>query len=115
MSEEKLRRQNRVVIILVILLIIAGLTIHQYFNYALRPANYDDHQKVTIIIPRGATDHRVATIMKKHGLVRSKFVFDYYLQTHKMNGIKAGRFHLERSSSVPELVTTLQESRAAKK
>lgn len=115
MNEEKLRQQNRIVIVLIILLIIAGLAIHQYFNYALQPVNHDEHQKVTVIIPRGATDRRVAGIMKKHGLVRSKFVFDYYLQTHKTNGIKSGKFYLRRSSSVPELVTTLQKDQAAKK
>ncbi|MCH3923077.1 endolytic transglycosylase MltG [Limosilactobacillus sp.] len=115
MSKEQLRRQNRIVIALVVVLIIVGLSIHQYFNYALKPVDADSKQRVTVVVPKGATDHSVAVLMKKHHLVRSQFVFDYYLQTHKTNGIKAGKFRLKRSSSIPELVMTLQENQAAKK
>lgn len=115
MNDEQLKKQNRLVLILLVLVVIAGLAIHQYFNYSLQPVDPSDHQKVTVVIPTGATDHRVARILKKHRLVRSQFVFDYYLQTHKTNGVKAGKFRLKRSASVPELAGVLQQNQAAKK
>lgn len=115
MNNERLKHQNRLVLCLIAALIIIGLAIHQYFNYSLRAVNEDDHQRVTVVIPAGATDQRVAEILKDHRLVRSQFVFDYYLQTHKTHGVKAGKFRLSRSATVPELAATLQQNRAAKK
>lgn len=115
MNNDRLKRQNRLVLCLVAILVLAGLAIHQYFNYSLRAVDANDHQRVTVTIPAGATDHRVARILKEHGLVRSQFVFDYYLQTHKTHGVKAGKFRLSRSATVPELAGILQQNRAAKK
>lgn len=115
MKEEQLRRQNRLVVVLIILLVAIGLGIHQFFNYSLQPVAKNDRQTVTVVIPSGATDSEVAQIMKKHHLVRSRYVFDYYLQTHKTEGVKAGRFMLRRSLSVQELVAKLQQNQAAKK
>ncbi|MGM9892289.1 endolytic transglycosylase MltG [Limosilactobacillus sp.] len=114
MDEEKLKRQNRLVIGLVFVLIIAGLAIHQYFNYALRPVTPQSQSRVTVVIPRGTTDDEVGTILQKKRLIRSAFVFSYYLQTHKTSGVKAGRFVVKRSLTVPQIVNQLQDSRAAK-
>ena len=115
MNNDQLKRQNRLVLLRIVVIVIAGLAIHQYFNYSLQPVDSSSQQRVTVVIPAGATDHRVAKIMKEHRLVRSQFVFYYYLQTHKTHGVKAGKFHLTRSATVPELAGILQQSRAAKK
>lgn len=37
MEEQKLKKQNRLVLVILVLLVATGLAIHQYFNYALRP------------------------------------------------------------------------------
>ena len=41
MEEQKLKKQNRLVLVILVLLVATGLAIHQYFNYALRPARND--------------------------------------------------------------------------
>lgn len=110
-----MKRQNRLVLCLVVALVVVGLAIHQYFNYSLKAVDAGDQRRVTVVIPAGATDHQVARILKGHGLVRSQFVFDYYLQTHKTHGVKAGKFRLSRSATVPELAGILQQNRAAKR
>lgn len=99
-----------VAVVLLVLLAI-GLTVHQVFNYDLRPVDRNDQQPVTVVIPPGATDKQVATLLKKQGLIRSAYVFDYYLQTHKSDGVKAGRFKLTRSLSTPQLVHRLQQTK----
>lgn len=114
MTNEKLRRQNRFVLILLIILVCCGLGIHQYFNYALRPVNPSASQVVRVEIPQGATDHQVGTILKEKQLVRSSFVCDYYLQTHKEAGVKAGTFKLKASYTTPQIVKLLQESRESR-
>lgn len=111
MTNEKLRRQNRIVIVILIILICCGLGIHQYFNYALRPVNPSANQVVNVKIPQGATDHQVGVILREKRLVRSSFVCDYYLQTHKESGVKAGTFKLKASYSTPQIISLLQESR----
>lgn len=115
MEKEQLRRQNRVVVILVVILVCVGLGIHQFFNYSLKPVSHGNNEIVTVTIPKGATDHQVARILKQHRLVRSQYVFSYYLQTHKTGGVKAGKFRLKRSASVPEIATKLQQNKSAKK
>lgn len=114
MDDKKLKRQNRIVLVLLGILVVTGLAIHQYFNYALQPVNGGNHTRVMVTIPRGATDDEVGTILKQKHLVRSSFVFSYYLQTHKTAGVKAGRFTLNRSLTVPQITEQLQTSRAAK-
>lgn len=115
MDEQKLKKQNRLVLGILLLLAVAGLAIHQYFNHALRPVDTTNRQQVTVTVPSGATDDEVAAILKEKGLVRSGYVFSYYLQTHKTKGVKAGKFRLSRAQSVPQMVTELQSSRAAKR
>lgn len=115
LKNEQLRRQNRFVLVLILAVIILALGIHHFFNQSLQPVAVSDQRVVKVTIPKGATDHEVAQIMKSHQLVRSQYVFYYYLQTHKTAGVKAGKFKLRRSSSVPQLVDKLQQNQAAKK
>lgn len=114
MTDERLRRQNRVVIAILVILICCGLGIHQYFNYALKPVDSSSKQTVRVQIPKGATDRQVSTILKSKHVVRSRFVCDYYLQTHKSSGVKAGTFKLKASYSTPQIVSLLQQSRASR-
>lgn len=115
MDEQQLRRQNRFVIGLVVVLVALGLAIHQYFNYALRPVASGSRTRVTVVIPKGATDDEVGTILQEKRVIKSAFVFSYYLQTHKTSGVKAGTFTLNRSLTVPQIAGRLQDSQAAKR
>ncbi|WP_251547961.1 endolytic transglycosylase MltG [Limosilactobacillus caecicola] len=114
-SSKQIRKQNYIVIAVVVFLLAVGLIIHGYFNYALTPLNRQNDQTVRVHIPRNSNDQQVSAILKRAGLVRSRYVFYYYLQTHKTNGVKAGTFYLQKSQSIPEIVTHLQESTHAKK
>lgn len=114
MTHQQLHRQNRLVIVILIILLACGLGIHQYFNYALRPVDQASMRVVHVKIPRGATDHQVSVILRDKRLVRSRFVCDYYLQTHKESGVKAGSFKLKQSYSTPQIVSILQQSRASR-
>lgn len=114
-SKEYIRKQNFWVTVVVIVLIVLGLGVHSYFNYSLKPVAADSHQTVKVVIPKNCTDREVAAILKRRGLVRSQYVFYYYLQTHKTHGLKAGTFYLHKSLSIQELTAHLQESQHAKK
>ena len=113
-TKSQLRRQNLTVLIIIALVIIGGLITHQVFNQSLRAINASDPTVVKVTIPRGATDKEVALLLKQHHLVRSAFVFDYYLQTHKTTGVKAGQFKMTRKMSTPQIVRNLQKRQMAK-
>lgn len=113
-SSKDIRKQNYIVLMIVILLLIVGLLVHGYFNYSLKPVSTEDATNVKVTIPKNSTDHQVSEILKQHHLVRSQYVFYYYLQTHKTHGVKAGIFNLQKNQSIPEMVVRLQESRHAK-
>lgn len=109
-SAQQLRRQNSVVVVIIVLMIVAGIAVYQFFNHSLRPVDVHDSRRVAVVIKRGATDKQVAAQLKEKGLIRNALVFDYYLQTHKSDGVKAGRFVLRRSLSTPQLVSRLQKT-----
>ncbi|WP_283583451.1 endolytic transglycosylase MltG [Limosilactobacillus difficilis] len=113
-SKKQLRRQNTVVLIIIIMMVVLGLTIHQVFTARLAAVNTSDRQAIAVTIPRGATDRQVGAILKQRHLVRSAYVFDYYLETHKTHGVKAGTFHLRRTMTTPQIVAALQERQLAK-
>lgn len=114
-SSEYIRKQNYSVLIVIVILLGVGIGVHGYFNHALKPVNERSHQTVKVQIPANSTDLQVSRILKRHGLVRNRFVFYYYLQTHKTHGLKAGTFRLHKSQSIQEITETLQESQHAKK
>ncbi|WP_295728383.1 endolytic transglycosylase MltG [uncultured Limosilactobacillus sp.] len=114
-SSKQIRKQNYLALVILGVFCAIGLCIHSYFNYSLTPVDKDPQRSVRIIIPRNSTDQQVSKILKQQDLVRSQYVFYYYLQTHKTNGVKAGTFELKKSQSVPEITTQLQENRHAKK
>lgn len=112
-TKQQLRHQNIVTIIVIAILIIGGLVIHGWFNHELLPVDTIDQTKRVVVIPKGTTDKQTGSLLKKQKLVRNAYVFDYYLQTHKTQGIKAGRFYLKRSQSTPQIVEKLQQKPTA--
>lgn len=114
-SSKYIRKQNYIVLAVLVVLIICGLIVHGYFNYSLTPVRQTSTKTVKVVIPKSSTDQQVSEILKQRGLVRSRYVFYYYLQTHKTHGVKAGTFRLKSSQSIPEITTQLQESQHAKK
>ncbi|WP_367342202.1 endolytic transglycosylase MltG [Limosilactobacillus sp.] len=113
-TKQQLRRQNVVVLVIIALVIIACLVTHQVFDQSLRPVNPSDPAIVRVTVPRGATDKEVGVLLKQHHLVRSAYVFDYYLQTHKTTGVKAGQFKMTRKMSTPQIVRNIQKRQLAK-
>lgn len=114
-SSKYIRKQNYIVLAILAVFVVCGLIIHGYFNHALTPVKTTSKNQVKVVIPPRSTDQQVSQILKRRGLVRSRYVFYYYLQTHKTNGVKAGTFRLKKSQSIPEMTIQLQESRHAKK
>lgn len=114
-SSKEIRQQNYIVLIVVAVLFMVGLIVHGYFNYSLQPVDREAQSTVKVTIPQNSTDQQVSVLLKEQGLVRSRYVFYYYLQTHKTNGVKAGTFHLKKSQSIQELTAELQESQRARR
>ncbi|MCG4778531.1 endolytic transglycosylase MltG, partial [Eggerthella lenta] len=94
-TKQQIRRQNIVTLLVILILIVSGLIAHGWFNHELLPVDADDQTRRVVVIPKGTTDKQAGTLLKKQKLVRNAYVFDYYLQTHKTQGIKAGRFYLK--------------------
>lgn len=113
-SSDYIRKQNYLVLVIIIILLAIGVGVHGYFNHSLKPVRPGSQQVVKVVIPANSTDSQVSRILKERGLVRNRFVFYYYLQTHKTHGLKAGTFRLQKGQSIQEITENLQESRHAK-
>lgn len=113
-SKEKIKKQNIIVLIILVILAVIGLVIHAYFNQCLKPVDRSDRQVRIVTIPQNTTDKGAADILHERGLVRNSYVFYYFLQTHKTHGIKAGKFKISPSQSVPEISWTIQNKNQAR-
>jgi len=96
---------------LVILIILAGF----YFNYTVfSPIDDNNKENISIIIKKGSTINDIAATLSKNGLIRSSLTFNIYTRFAGFDKkIIAGRFILNKSMNVPEIlnkITTEAES-----
>ena len=75
-----------------------------WWKWNSRPIS-DDKTPIRIVIPRGRSASQVAQELYKKGLIRSPFVFKFYVQlTGKTKNIQAGEFQLSPNLSIPEIL-----------
>ena len=91
-TKQQIRRQNIVTLLVIVILIVSGLIAHGWFNHELLPVDADDQTRRVVVIPKGTTDKRAGTLLKKQKLVRNAYVFDYYLQTPRRRALRQGAF-----------------------
>lgn len=95
--------------------ILALLILGGYFWYTVyTPVDASNTQEISVVIKRGTSSKEVATILKEKDLIRSTLSFYGYLRlTGEGKNITAGRFMLNQSMSIPDIVNNLTISTAS--
>ena len=90
---------------LVLLIALAGF----YINHTIyNPVSETDSAEISVVIKKGSRIDDVGTSLEKAGLIRSKLTF--YLYTRFLGydkNIIAGRFMLNKTMNVPEIITKI--------
>lgn len=104
----------RIFFLALITVIIAGIFIKLDYNHALKTANSDNSEKVTLTIDTGETVDGIISSLTEKGLLNDKWsnYFKAYLKLNNLaSKLQAGTYEIPKNLSILELVDTLQSGK----
>jgi UPF0755 protein len=110
-------RISRIVGILIITLIVGlvltiGFIRHSYYEN-LKPVSTSQKSQL-VTIESGATVAEIAVTLKKAGVIRETWAFEWYVRNHNLRDkLQAGSYYIQPSQSVSEIVDILTKGKVA--
>lgn len=98
-----MRKFLKLALVLTIFLIAVVIASFSYYMHQLSPIS-SNKDIVEVVIPKGATGSKVATILKEENLIRNVMVFKLYLKLHNINQINYGTYKLSESMGVKKII-----------
>ncbi|KRL83742.1 endolytic transglycosylase MltG [Ligilactobacillus apodemi] len=98
-----------VILVIGIMVVLVGAFGYRYFKSALEPLDKTSTKQIEVKIPVGSTTKQIGAILENKKVIKSGFVFDYYVKTHKISNLKAGYYVLKPSMSLAKISKTLQK------
>lgn len=102
-----------VVSIIVVLLVVVAVTGYSYFKSGLKPLAPESNKRVEVKVPVGSTSKQIGSILEEKKIVKSGFVFDYYVKSKKIANFKAGYYELKPSMTLNQIAHDLQKGGAS--
>lgn len=102
-----------VVSIIVVLLVVVAISGYSYFKSGLKPLAPNSNKRVEVKVPVGSTSKQIGSILEEKKVVKSGFVFDYYVKSKKIANFKAGYYELKPSMTLNEIAHDLQKGGAS--
>lgn len=98
---------------LIVFFFIAVVGVRQYYYLNLKPIS--NHQQTFIVtIPSGATIAQIGTILQQKHLIRSSWVFEWYVHSDNLTDhLEAGTFALSPSDSLQSIAHTIASGHVA--
>jgi UPF0755 protein len=102
-----------VAILLLIGLIATVITVRRNYYDNLRPVSASQQSKLFTVEP-GATAAEIAVNLKKAGLIRQTWAFEWYVRNHNLRDkLQAGSYYIQPSQSVSEIADILTKGKVA--
>ncbi|KRL01359.1 endolytic transglycosylase MltG [Liquorilactobacillus capillatus] len=98
-----------VVLVIVLLVITVGVIGYRYVNRGLQPLDSKSDEKIEVKVPIGSTTKQIGSILEDKKVIKSGFVFDYYVKTKKYGQFKAGYYELKPSMTLKQISQKLQK------
>jgi len=100
-------------IVLFVLGLICTVTPYYLYNNLLKPVSIKNNTEQVVVIPKGASTSKIANILKSEKLIKSPEVFKFYCKQNHFDGkFKAGKYSLNQSMSVMDIVKELSSGNA---
>lgn len=106
-----MRKITKLTIGIIILIIALMLLAFSYYLYQLSPVS-DDKKVVEVVIPKGSTGNKIASMLKENDLIRNEMIFKIYLKVHHINNISFGTYELNKSMGIKKIVDVIGEGKA---
>lgn len=99
---------------LVVLGGLIALIAWQWYQLGLRPVDVDDTSTREFVVERGQSSESIAEALEDRDLIKSAFVFDWYVRVNDhYSDFQSGNFEIARSMSVSEIVDVLKDGQAS--
>lgn len=102
-----------VIALIAVLVVLVGAFGYNYVKTALQPLDRNSNKQVEVKIPVGSTNKQIGAILEEKKVIKSGFVFDYYVRTNKLASFKAGYYELKPSMSLATIAKELQKGGAS--
>lgn len=96
-----------ITIIVVLALGLVGTKV--YINSSMKAVNSSDNTSVQVKIPLGSSNEKIGKILQNKKVIKSSWVFDYYIKTHNKTSFNAGYYVLKPSMSLTKVVSELEK------
>lgn len=107
------RRVLWVIAIIVVLLVLATVGVRTMYNQNLKAVS-NSSQAVTVTIGEGLSSKAIAAKLKKLGLIRSTWAFQWYISTKEVrDALQAGTYSLRPDQTTPQIVGVLTHGKIA--
>ncbi|MDD2489893.1 MAG: endolytic transglycosylase MltG [Bacilli bacterium] len=101
-----MKRQFKLIISLVLLFISILLLSFSYYQYQLSPVSKND-EVVKVQIPKAVSGDKIADILIKNKVIRSKFFFKVYLKLNRINNLKHGVYDIKQNMGTKKIIELL--------
>ncbi len=113
---KKRRKRHNIVarlvtVLLVLLIALLGFSIYNLYD-SIQPVQKDS-EEVLVQVHDGDTVKTVAQNLQEQGIIKNAQTAYYYIKYKKLTDIKAGIFTIDKSWTLDELFTTLNDDSAA--
>lgn len=102
-----------VLLLIVVLLVVIGIIGHHYFESAKQPLSPGSSKVIEVKVPIGSTTKQIGSILENKKVIKSGFVFDYYVKAKKYGQFKAGYYELKPSMTLKQIALKLQKGGAS--
>lgn len=102
-----------VIALIAVLVVLVGAFGYNYVKTALQPLDKTSNKRIEVKIPVGSTNKQIGAILEEKKVIKSGFVFDYYVKTNKLASFKAGYYELKPSMSLATIAKELQKGGAS--
>ncbi|KRL40696.1 endolytic transglycosylase MltG [Liquorilactobacillus nagelii] len=99
--------------LIVILIAVIGFQAYHFFNQAMKPLDPKSEKITEIKIPIGSTNKQIGNILEDKKIIKSGFVFDYYVKKHNLGQFKAGYYELKPSMTLKTIAKKLEKGGAS--
>lgn len=109
----KINKKTKIIIILVAILIILCITPIIWYATSLMAISKES-SNVEVQIPIGSGTNSVGTILKNKGLIKNELAFKIYVKLNKVEGLQAGKYLIDKSWNVSEIIDFLKTGKVVK-
>lgn len=95
--------------ILLLVILIFCLWGYHFIQRSLQPLDPTSNQSIDVQIPVGSSDKQIGYLLQKKNVIRSGFVFNYYVRSKHLNNFQAGYYRFKPSMSLAEITTDLKK------